>query len=109
MADDNPTSQGISKQTRRFAPRVRGGGRGAGGRDRPGRAGSSTEDQAPSPAATDASGDTATSSTSSKPIGHMRSETTQQGRLPSVHDGARTRGGTTKVNGQAGSLVSKVH
>lgn len=33
----------------------------------------------------------------SKPIGHIRSDNTQEGRLPSVHDGQRTRGGAAKV------------
>lgn len=44
-------------------------------------------------------GETSLNSTpiSSKPIGHIRSDNTQEGRLPSVHDGQRTRGGAAKV------------
>lgn len=90
---DKPISPSVSKQTRRFAPNTRGRGRGV----RPTRP-TSEHDQSIKQEGGDP-GETSLNSTpiSSKPIGHIRSDNTQEGRLPSVHDGQRTRGGAAKV------------
>lgn len=89
---DKPISPSVSKQTRRFAPNTRGRGRGT----RPARP--SEVDSAIKQEGGD-SGETSLNGVpmSSKPIGHIRSDNTQEGRLPSVHDGQRTRGGAAKV------------
>ena len=90
---DKPISPSVSKQTRRFAPNTRGRGRGT----RPTRPSVDTD-----PSIKQEGGDSGETSVngmsvSSKPIGNIRSDNTQEGRLPSVHDGQRTRGGAAKV------------
>lgn len=91
MADEQPTTPGVNKAKRKFAPTIR-------GRGRPGAAQSSragSEQLQP-----ESSGDAETKPppSPSKPIGHLRPETSQEGRLPSVHDGQKTRGGAIKVD-----------
>ncbi|KAG0182101.1 DNA-directed RNA polymerase III subunit RPC4 [Apophysomyces sp. BC1021] len=93
-SSERPITTSVEKKTRRFAPTVRGRGRA--------RKGAETEATTNAPAASSSSTtDSPTAPTPSpssipKNIGHMRPESSE-GRLPSVHDGQKTRGGSTKV------------
>ncbi|ORX62204.1 hypothetical protein DM01DRAFT_1331658 [Hesseltinella vesiculosa] len=80
------TTPSVQKQTRRFAPTIRGRGRGRG--------------SGPADASADASSSTATDTVQVKveadaSIGHVQSEGPVEGRLQSVH-GPKTRGGAAK-------------
>jgi Tfp pilus assembly major pilin PilA len=92
---ETPTSSSVKKQVRRFAPTLRGRGRGSRSA-----APSASETSEPTTSsttqATTATTTTTTSTTEgATQIGHLHSETSE-GRLPSVH-GPKTRGGAAKV------------
>lgn len=96
---------GVKKQTRRFAPVKRGGKTAAAlKREATAKATADTSTEAPesanntletAPESLPASPSTAASS--NKPIGTIRPEGSGSGRLQSVNDGQKTRGGSMKV------------
>ncbi|SAL94787.1 hypothetical protein [Absidia glauca] len=83
---ETPTNSTVKKQTRRFAPTLRGGSRGRSDRGTPGASESPAPAPAPAPAPT---------VSTEAPIGHIRSEPSE-GRLQSIH-GPKTRGGAAKM------------
>lgn len=90
MADQNLTSPSVAKRGRRFTPTVR-------GRGRPTRP-ATPDEGSPAPSQTpETPTEQAATSSSSKSIGHIRPDSNNEGRLPSVHEGQRTRGGAIKV------------
>lgn len=90
---------GVKKQTRRFAPVKRGGKSPAAKRREEAAAAATpvepkTEEGSSTPAASESSETT----TKSTVIGTIRPEGSGSGRLQSINDGQKTRGGSAKVN-----------
>lgn len=81
-SDGKNVAPGVNKQTRRFAPVKRGGRT----------ARSSTVVVKPETVEAESS-----TAPPPKSIGTMRPETSDEGRLPSINDGQKTRGGSAKV------------
>lgn len=96
---DSPITPGVKKTTRRFAPVKRGASKSAAGLKREEAAVAAAAATAP----TEAAEPTAKLETptidhaKSTPIGTIRPEGTSSGRLQSVNEGQKTRGGTAKV------------
>lgn len=92
MADQNLTSPNVAKRGRRFTPTVR-------GRGRPARSATPGEgpSQTPETPTEQAAAAAAAAAAKGGSIGHIRPDANNEGRLPSVHEGQRTRGGAVKV------------
>jgi hypothetical protein len=100
----DPIEPGVKKATRRFAPVKRGASKSAAGIKRE-EAAQAAAAQAATQAATNEPAEGLTSATATpephvktQPIGTMRPEGVNSGRLQSVNDGQKTRGGTAKVS-----------
>lgn len=99
---DNAITPGVKKTTRRFAPVKRGASKSAAGLKREEAAAAAASTSVPE-SSTDSKPETPTSSAASEhakstPIGTMRPEGVNSGRLQSVNEGQKTRGGSAKVN-----------
>lgn len=105
-----PITPGVKKTTRRFAPVKRGASKTAAGlkREEAAKAAAAAASAAECSTTTTNEGEGSTSTNGitetqqqhvkSQPIGTMRPEGVSSGRLQSVNDGQKTRGGAAKVN-----------
>jgi hypothetical protein len=104
---------GVKKQTRRFAPVKRGGSKTAAALKR--EAAAKAAEPSTDAANTESTSSTAIETTpeslpstpSNKPLGTIRPEGSGSGRLQSINDGQKTRGGSIKVIGDKFLLKKK--
>ena len=98
---DSAITPTIKKTTRRFTPVKRGASKSAAGLKREQAAAAAAEAAGESSTATEAESskttDTPTEHVKSSPLGTMRPEGSNSGRLQSVNEGQKTRGGAAKV------------
>lgn len=96
-SESAPIAPSVKKTARRFAPVKRGGSKSAAGIKREEAAAAAAAAAAAEGGESSKPSEAAPEPVKSAPIGTMRPEGSSSGRLQSVNDGQKTRGGAAKV------------